>query len=401
MVWKSFLVAGIAAAVALPAAHAQDRAPRVRLAALPVTAPGTISPSVSLSEPAYIFAVAIDNSGEIVVLSPTMPADAIQFDAAKSIRFPEFFSGFSTVSNYGEYGNRYRRSSFAGYGDAGAAYGSVMVVASRTPFNYAAISDGIYWSEPALRQIIRYRTPTEAVTALGRALTAKGQTFGHDYVYFGRSPHSQSAFALLRGDCTMDYSFSPYGYSSFANYYGAVGFPYSGLIVSGYGGMAGMRLVRVGTDGCGRARYMLMPVQVLPPAVGDTTRIDSVKKAESRSVIAARYEGEAARRVFESVLRNRNSSDSYVGVTESPAYNEKEEILTARSLAREARASRAEAMERMRGRADRPTRENTPVLREQPVYRTERASSEPAMRSAPQVEREPRPVELRSRIKDN
>lgn len=412
---RKCLIAGLftAALFSVPPADAQQSAPRVRLATLQTTTMGTVAPSISLSEPAYILAVAIDNGGQIEVLSPTLPGDAIRFEAAKSIRFPEFHSGFSSVSNYGVYGSRYRRSAFAGDGDLGTR-GSVLVIASRTPFDFAAISDGVDWNEEALRRIMRFKAPAEAVTALGRALTEKGQTFGHDYVYFGRSGYSQFASNSFRSDnnCFMDYSFSPYGYSNFAGYYRVSGASYGGIILAGYG-MGGLRLVQFGSDVCGRPHYMLVPVPTLPPPP-DTTKVDSVVKPASRSAVVGSYTGEEARRLYETLLRNQSSSDTYVRLARSPVFSEKEDKAMGRPVTREEQAGRVESFEKVRSAADRPInrmpvlreqparQEKAPVLRAEPVTRAELISRvQPVTYTAPTIQRESKPVEVISPVKDN
>ncbi len=409
------LIAGlfIVALFAVPPADAQHSAPRVRLAALPTTAVGIISPSISLSEPAYILAVAIKNDGEIEVLSPALPGDAIRFEAAKSIRFPEFSRGFTSFSNYGEYGSGYRRSAFAGYGDVAAKDGSVLVIASRTPFNFSAISDGVEWNEESLRRIMRFKAPSQAVTALGRALTQKGQAFSHDYVYFGRSGYSNFASSSFgsRNSC-MDNLLSPYGYSNVAGYYGISGAANGVTILAGYGNMGGLRLVQVGTDGCGRPHYMLVPVQTLPPR--DTVTIDSLAKPELRSVIAGKYEGEEARRIFEGFVANRVSSDTYIRIANSPVFSEKEDGTKGRPVTRDEQAGSVESYEKLRSAADHPInrmpvnqeqparQDNAPILRSEPVTRAEPISrAEPIPRNDPAVQRDSKPVEVVSRVKDN
>ncbi len=422
---RNCLIAGLftAALFAVPPADAQQSAPRVRLATLPTTAMGTITPSISLSEPAYILAVAIHNGGEIEVLSPALPGDAIRFEAAKSIRFPEFSSGFSSFSSYGLYGSGYRRSMFAGYDDVASTHGSVLVIASRMPFNFSAISDGVTWNEESLRQIMRYKAPSQAVTALGRALTQKGQAFGHDYVYFGRSGYSHFASSSFRGsNGCMDYSLSPYGSSNVASYFGILGAAYGGTILAGYGN--GLRLVQVGTDGCGRPHYLLVPVQTLPPR--DTVKIDSLVKPEFRSVAEGKYTGEEARRVYEDFVRNRNYSDTYVRLANSPVFSETEASTVVRPVTREEQANRAESYEKIRSAADHPInrmpvsreqperQDNAPILRAEPVTRAEpinRAEPisrpepvsrpEPISRNDPPVQRESRPAEVITVVKDN
>ena len=150
MVRKAFLlVTGLAAALiaAAPQTSAQQGAPRVRVTSQPHSSFGTIEASMSLSEPSYVLAVGIDRDGEVSVLSPVGPNDMIRFQAAKSLRLPEFFSGFSTASTgyYGGY-QSYHSASYIGSMTNDYSAGSVLVIASKTPFNFAAISQGPFWN---------------------------------------------------------------------------------------------------------------------------------------------------------------------------------------------------------------------------------------------------------------
>lgn len=404
----SLFVTGISAAflAVVPSASAQQSAPRVRLDALPATAPNTVSPRVSVSDAAYIFAVAIDRDGRASVLSPTLPSDAIRFEPAKSIHLPEFFGGFSSAryAGYGSPNYNSRGSGFIDY-DAGTAMrGSVLVIASRTPFNFAAVSDGVYWDEEAIRQIVRYRIPASAVTALGRAVTGKGQSFGHDYMFFGSGANSRFASSAFDGHntrCIVDYSYSPYGFSNFASYAGVTGLYATGLRASGF------VLLNVGTDGCGRPRYIVMPYkQIPPPEPKKPDSVEATPQPQIRSAATGTFSGADARRVFE-ILQSRNSSESFMGLPRSPILIDKEDGTPGRPVNRDASPDRVESFERIRGanpapierapilRQAEPRQQSTPVIA-QPIIR-----SEPVVRSTPVVQRESKPAEVTSAVKDN
>lgn len=402
MVRKAFiLVTGISAVLiaAVPSADAQQSAPRVRVTSQPYNALGTIEPTISLSEPAYVLAVGIDRDGRVTVLSPAGPDDLIRFEAAKSLRLPEFFSGFSRARTdyYDGYAARY--ASYISSVTEDYSAGSVLVIASRTPFNFAAISDGPFWNEEAIRELVRYRDPSSAVYTLGRAVTAKGQSFGHDYLRFGADRYRLATANPCLG--VSAYGYSPYGYSS--NWrYGLGGYGY--MIVQPTAFQPGYQIVHYGTDACGRVRYIVLPLRVLPPR--DSVQLDStdIPKPEFKSSAPGTYTGEAAREIFE-MLARRNNSDTYVGMPMSPILKDKEDGPLGRPVSRETSTQRAETFEKVRSASATPI-ERAPVLRQAPQRQAAPASrpivrSEPVVRSAPPIQRESKPAEVMSRPKDN
>lgn len=401
MVRKALLVVtGISAVLVAtaPLAGAQKGAPRVRVTSHPHSNFGNIQPSVSLSEDAYVLAVAIDRDGRVSVLSPVGPNDLIRFEAAKSLRLPEFFSGFSSAraGYYDRYTSRY--ASYIRNMTEDYSAGSVLVLASKAPFNFAAISDGPFWNEEAIRKLVRYRDPSSAVYSLGRAITSKEQSFGHDYLRFGANRYQVASADPCFGS-------SLYGYAG-------SGFSTNGYMILGASATrAGYQLMSIGSDGCGRIRYIIVPVRVLRPQTPVPVPVDSVAPKPEPTVRSAStppgtYTGEDAVRVFET-LKNRHSSDTYVGLPMSPILKEKEDGPLARPVTRDASPDRVESFERVRGanatpierapilREPQPRQQSTPVMA-QPIIR-----SEPVVRSAPPVQRESKPAEVSSVVRDN
>ena len=410
MVRKAFFLAiGSSAALlaAAPQAGAQRDAPRVRVTSQPHTSFGNIEPSVSLSEPAFILAVAIDHDGHVTVLSPAVPSDLIRFEAAKPLRLPEFFSGFSSprTGYYGGYSPGY--ASYIRSVTEDHSTGSLLVLASKTPFNFAAISDGPFWNEDAIKKLVRYREPSSAVYALGRAVTAKGQSFGHDYLRFGARPYQVASADPCFG-LGSAFGAGAYGYGGLAiNGFGTGGY----VIVAPTSASPGLQLISMGADACGRTRYVVVPISVLPPRKPASAPVDSaidIPTPTLRSVIAATpgtYTGEEAVRVFET-LKNRNTSDTYVGLPVSPVLMDKSDGRWATPVTHEGAPQGVESFERVKNATSTPV-ERAPVLRQaepeqarpvapQPVMRRD-----PVVRPAPAVQRASKPVEVVSTARDN
>ncbi len=412
MVRKAFLlVTGLAAALiaAAPQTSAQQGAPRVRVTSQPHSSFGTIEPSLSLSEPSYVLAVAIDRDGQVSVLSPVGPNDMIRFQAARSLRLPEFFSGFSTASTgyYGGYQSYHYASSYIRSMTDDYSAGSILVIASKTPFNFAAISQGPFWNEDAIKKLVRYRDPSSAVYALGRAITAKGQSFGHDYLRFGAS-----RYQLASVDPCSGLGSTPWGYAGYSDFYGYNGFSGTGFVITpATTTTEGLQLISIRTDGCGRIRYLLVPTGVIPPTqpAPVPVPVDSATapKPEARSAGAAPrvYTGDAAREVFE-MLKNRTTTETYVGLPMHPILRDKEDGPISRTVTRGAEPERAETFERVRSFNANPFDRAAPVLRQEEPRQAAPASqpimrSEPVMQSAPGVQRESKPAEVVSTTKDN
>lgn len=407
MVRKAFfLVTGLSAAL-LATAHqvdAQRGAPRVRVTSQPYSSLGSIEPSISLSEPAYILAVAIDRDGLVSVLSPAGPNDLIRFEAAKSLRLPEFFSGFSTArSGYYDGHSTSRYATYLRSFTDDYSTGSVLVLASTTPFNFTAISDGPFWNDEAIRRLVRYRDPVSAVYALGRATTSKGQSFGHDFLRFGANRYHVASADPCSGFGSAYSSFG-YGGSGGLHGYSSMG-GFLSIVQESNGARVGYRLMSIGADACGRIRYVVVPV-ILAPSQPIPAPVDSadIPKPTYKSAVAAAlgtYAGEEARRVFE-LIKSRHGSDTFNGFGGSPILKEKEEGRVGRSGSND----RMEGFERI-GSAKATPIERAPVLRDASPAR-ERAMplSRPILREsmvngASSGQRESSPPDAGSRVKDN
>lgn len=407
MVRKALLLAtGISAALiaVAPQTNAQSSAPRVRVTSRPYTNSGTIQPSVSLSEPSYMLAIAIDRDGQVSVLSPVGPNDVFRFNAEKSLLLPEFFAGFSSASYnyYDDYSYTRNYSYFRNTYEDNSA-GSVLVIASKTPFNFAAIMDGPFWSEDAIQKLVRFRSPARAVAAIGHAVSAKGQSFGYDYLSFAPRPYQIASF----DPCSAS-GFSPYGYGFNRGIYGSFPYSYSYVIAAPTTTSSGVQLIAM-SDGCGRVRYMTFPIRILPPRdsvapVDSTNMSPPATKAVIADAAPGTYTGEAAVRVYE-MVKNRANSDTYAGLLRMPILQEENGSTVGRPVSRDAAPpERVETFERVRSAAPTPI-ERAPILRQaepqqeriaQPVMRTE-----PVSQSQGAVQRESKPVEVTSTTKDN
>lgn len=410
MVRQAFLMlAGISAALVAwaPSVSAQQSSPRIRVVAPPYTNFGTIEPSISLNEASYVLAVAIDRDGQVSVLSPVLPSDILRFEPSKSIRLPGFFSGFSTASSgyYGGYRN-YRSVGLMRDPSEDYSAGSVLVIASRTPMNFAAISDGPFWNEDAIEKLVRYRDPSSGVYALGKAVTARGQSFGHDYLRFSAHRYTQFANA---DRCSGFGEYSPYGYANYSGLYGYAGASIGRgiVIVQPTASSQGLQLLSIGTDGCGRTRFVVMPIRILPPRdPADTVTVPENGKAAFNSASAGTYFGDDARRVFE-MVKNKNSSETYHGTGSIPVLKEKEDGPLGRPVTRSEGSDRVESFERVKGANVQPIERAAPVLREsaprqEPAQAVrEPARMQPVVRTAPPVQRETKPAEVVSQVKDN
>lgn len=404
MVRQAFLmVAGISAALvaSAPSVNAQQSSPRIRVVSQPYANFGTIEPSISLNEASYVLAVAIDRDGQVSVLSPVLPSDIMRFEPSRSIRLPGFFSGFSTARSgyYGGYRN-YHSVGLMRHPSEDYSAGSVLVIASRTPMNFAAISDGPFWNEEAIEKLVRYRDPSSGVYALGKAVTAKGQSFGHDYLRFSAHRYTQFANA---DPCSGFGEYSPYGYANYSGLYGYAGASIGrGIVIVQPTALSqGLQLVSIGTDGCGRTRFVVMPIRILPPREpADTVTVPEQGKAAFKSASAGTYFGDDARRVFE-MVKNKNSSETYYGTGSIPVLKEEEDGPIGRPAGRDNAPDRAEAFERIKGASAQPI-ERAPVLRQSepqrrestPINREPIVRSEPVRSSPPPVQRELKPTEV-------
>jgi hypothetical protein len=227
-----------------------------------------VTPSIQVSEDAYVFAVMMDLDGHIQVLQPDFPGISVRLRANKQLRLPNFFAGFNSPSQ------RYGMASYNGSSNLGNdARGTVIALASRAPFNLELIEADGDWNLAAIRQLIENRTPEGAAMALAKYLGAKGEPIGRDYMRFAGQRQSYYAY---NGYGDQSYcGFGSYGYTSLGGgYYRA----------DAYSRIAQLRAVGLqpyiaGYDACGTPIVIVapfnqgtrFPVPVTPRPHGDTT----------------------------------------------------------------------------------------------------------------------------------
>ncbi len=198
-------------------AKTRERAPIVRVYSQNGgLASNYVEPAIEVSEDAYVFAVSIDLDDHIQVLHPDFPGISVRIRARNQLRLPNFFAGYTQ--------QRMSRASYAPYGlitynqytsEFSDARGTVIVLASRAPFNLERLMVGGDWNISELRRLIGSRDPSSAIYALARYLGAEGEPIGHDFMRFagGRTNYYASAFS----QCDMYYGFG-YGAPSLALY---------------------------------------------------------------------------------------------------------------------------------------------------------------------------------------
>ena len=230
-----------------------------------------VEPQIELSENAYVFAVEMDLDGQIQVLHPDFPGLSVKISAHTNLRLPNFFAGFNqAVPNGGVYSSAQfqRYSAYGGYMDT---RGTVLALASRAPFNLDPIESGGDWNISAIRRLIEYRTPLEALSILANYLGAKDEPIGRDFMRFA-------------GGATNSYAYNDYAYYSPCD-------PYYGYFYSPFGfnlfqalnlqrrALIGQKARVIGFDQCGVPIISYGPVVVNrfpvtgrpPRSPGDTT----------------------------------------------------------------------------------------------------------------------------------
>jgi hypothetical protein len=235
-----------------------------------------IEPQIELSENAYVFAVAMDLDGQIQVLHPDFPGLSVKISAHTNLRLPNFFAGFNQAyPNSGVYTSaRFQRySQYGGYMDT---HGTVLALASRTPFDLDAIETGGDWNISAIRRLIENRTPLDALNVLANYLGAKDEPIGRDFLRFAGGATNSYAY--------NDYGYNPYGYYSPCDpYYGYFSSPFGFSLFQTlnlpHRARLGQKARVIGFDACGVPIVSYGPVVVSrfpvtgrPPRLqGDTT----------------------------------------------------------------------------------------------------------------------------------
>ena len=186
---RSALAAGAAAifvTLSASAVSGQDesrqRAPSIRVYSQSgAVSSNYVTPAIEVAEDAYVFAVSFDVDGQIQILHPEFPGISVRMLKNRELRLPNFFTGFSRNDYYGS-GRYISTSDYAGM--ANDSRGSVIALASRTPFNLELLEAGGDWNISAIRRLIEYRPPLAAAQALAAYLGARGEPIGMDYLRF-------------------------------------------------------------------------------------------------------------------------------------------------------------------------------------------------------------------------
>ena len=213
---RSASAAGIAALLiallASPSA-AQDRAgdgaPIVRVYSR--NGPGVVSnyvtPSIEVSEDAYVFAVSIDLDGQIQILHPDFPGISVRIREHQQLRLPNFFGGFSNPGGGALDASGYYVSYSNYAGDENDSRGTVIALASRAPFNLERVESDGDWNISGIRRLIEHRTPASAAQALASYLGANGEPIGRDYMRFASAHRYNYANYALGALSSCDLSY--------------------------------------------------------------------------------------------------------------------------------------------------------------------------------------------------
>lgn len=155
-----------------------------------------VTPAIEVSEDAYVFAVSLDLDGQIQVLHPDYPGISVRILEHKQLRLPNFFAGSSR--GRGAYDRSGRYATYSDYyaSDDYDSRGTVMALASRSPFNLARIESDGDWNVEAIRRLIEHRSPASAARALAAYLGVKGEAIGTDFMRFApaRSLYYSSSY---------------------------------------------------------------------------------------------------------------------------------------------------------------------------------------------------------------
>lgn len=235
------LLAGVA-----DAQSTNRKAPRINLntALGGSVATNYIEPSVTLSEDAYVFVISVDVDRNIQVLHPTDIDLSVKMVAKRQLQLPRFFAGFGDGDRFASRGLGY-----ASYGGYGSGYsdtrGTLIALASRRPFNLAAVSIGGDWDQIALRRLVEDREPYSAASMLAKYLGAPGEPIGRDVHRFAGGGAQQFYASSAYYDCNPAYGAMGYGISGRG----------VGLMRAYALRQAGYQIYFLGFDGCGQPRY--------------------------------------------------------------------------------------------------------------------------------------------------
>jgi hypothetical protein len=256
--------------------RARQRAPIIRVystsGADVINTSTYVEPQIQLSEDAYVFAVEMDLDGQIQVLHPDFPGLSVKLSSRRQLRLPNFFAGFNQAVPDGRMYSNAQFQRYSPYGGYMDTRGTVIALASRTPFNLERIQIGGDWNISAIRRLIDNRTPQEAMYELANYLGAKDEPIGRDFMRFA-------------GGATNRYAYADYGYFSpcdfYYGYFYAPGLGFAqleGLNRFNRARAGGQRARIVGYDLCGVPIISYGPVVTgrfpapgTPRSTGDTT----------------------------------------------------------------------------------------------------------------------------------
>jgi hypothetical protein len=165
-----------------------------------------VTPVIQVGENAYVFAVAMDLDGQIRVLHPDFPGISVKLAANRQVSLPNFFAGFNQPSS----GSYYSSASYLGYDYNGIddSRGTVIALASRTPFNLEKLEVGGDWNVSAIRRLIERRLPLAAAQSLAAYIGSPGEPIGRDFMRFAGGGNGYYA----SGYNTYDACDAYYGY---------------------------------------------------------------------------------------------------------------------------------------------------------------------------------------------
>jgi hypothetical protein len=240
--------------------RSRERAPIVRVYSQNgAVVSNYVTPTVGVSEDAYVFAVMMDLDGRVQVLHPEFPGISVRVRSDRQLALPNFFAGYtSPMQDAPRYTSR-GVLTYDGYEDLGNdTRGTVIALASRAPFKLGLIEAGGDWNISQIRLLIEHRTPSSAAQALAQYIGAKGESVGRDYMRFAGQRQSYYAYD--------EFAYCGYGYgSSYRGVDRALTFARAGQLRS-----VGLRPVFLGYDACGLPVIAVAPFSggggiVLPP----------------------------------------------------------------------------------------------------------------------------------------
>jgi hypothetical protein len=188
-------VAALLVTLLAPPSAAQNesraKAPNVRVYSQngPI-ASNYVTPAITVSEDAYVFAVSLDLDGQIQVLHPDFPGISVKILQHKQLRLPNFFAGFSRGGGTYDASGRYVSYSDYYASNDDESRGTVIALASRAPFNLERVESDGDWNISAIRRLIEHRSPASAAYALAAYLGAKGEPIGTDYMRFASAQYN-------------------------------------------------------------------------------------------------------------------------------------------------------------------------------------------------------------------